>query len=75
MAMELLSVVCAEDVGSGEFPHTSHVQKVPEEKDHGLPERPAVAEMIVSGILVQKNMRKKPSQTMMASLTACGSAA
>jgi len=55
--------------------HTSHVQKVSEEKDHGLPERLAVAEMIVSGILVQKNMKKKPSQTVMALLMACRCAA
>ena len=75
MAMELLSMVHAEGGGSGEFLHTSHVQKMPEEKDHGLPERLAVAEMIVSGVLVQKNMRKKPSQTMMALLMACRSAA
>lgn len=48
---------------------------MPEEKDHGLPERMAVTEMIVIDILVQKNMRKKPSQTMMAVFTAHRSAA
>lgn len=75
MAMESLSMVRAEDGGSGDFLHASYVQKVPEEKDHGLPERLAAAEMIVSRILVQKNMRKKPSQTMMALLIACRSTA
>lgn len=69
-------MVCAEDGGSGEFLHTtSHVQKMPEEKDRGLPQRLAAAEMIVRGILVQKNMRKKPSQAMMALLIAGRNAA
>lgn len=75
MVMELLSMVCAEDGGSRELLHTSRVQTVSEDKDHGLPERLAVTEMIVSGILVQKNIRKKPSQTTMALLIACRSAA
>lgn len=48
-----------------------HVQEVPEE-DYGLPDRLAVTEMIISGILVQKNMRKKPSQTMMTLLIDAG---
>lgn len=74
MAVESLSMVHEEDGDSGEFVHTWHVQKVPEEKDHGLPERMAVTEMIVIDILVQKNMRKKPSQTTMAVFTAHRSA-
>lgn len=53
MAVESLSTVCAEESASGAFLHISHVQMVPEEKNHGLPERLAVAE-IVSGVLVQK---------------------
>lgn len=47
------------------------MQEVPEE-NYGLPDRLAVAEMVVNGILVQKNMRKKPSQTMMTLLMDAG---
>lgn len=39
MAMESLSMVYEEDGDSREFVHTWHVQKMPEEKDHGLPEK------------------------------------
>lgn len=73
MAVESLSMVCAEDEASGELLGTSHVQKVPKENPE-LPERLAVAEVTVSDVLVQRSMRKKPSQTMMALLIACRSA-
>lgn len=61
--------------GSGEFLYTSYVQKVPQEKDHGLPQSLTAAEMIASCIPVQKNMGKKPRQTMTVLLMTCGSAA
>lgn len=51
MAMESLSMVHKEDGDPGEFVHACHVQKVPEEKDHGLPEKMAVTEKIVRDIL------------------------
>lgn len=73
MAVESLSMVCAEDEASGELLGTSHVQKVPKENPE-LPERLAVAEITVSDVLVQRSMRKKPSQTMMALLIVCRSA-
>lgn len=73
MAVESLSMVCAEDEASGELLGTSHVQKVPKENPE-LPERLAVAEITVSDVLVQRSMRKKSSQTMMALLIVCRSA-
>lgn len=73
MAVESLSMVCAEDEASGELLGTSHVQKVPKENPE-LPERLAVAEVTVSDVLVQRSMRKKSSQTMMALLIVCRSA-
>lgn len=74
-AMESLSMVHEKDRDSGEFVHTWHVKKMPEEKDHGLPEKMAVTEMIVRDSLAQKSMRKKPSQTVMAVFIAHRSAA
>lgn len=74
MAVESLSMVCTEDEASGELLGTSHVQKVPKEENPELPERLAVAEITVSDVLVQRSMRKKSSQTMMALLIVCRSA-